>query len=95
MCTQYVYTKEVVMRASILDLRRRMAEVLRALERNEPVVILYRGREKAILLPKVSPRQAPISAKDHAAFGMWSDREDMKNVAAYVQRLRKGRFGAA
>ena len=83
------------MRASILDLRRRMAEVLRALDRNEPVTILYRGREKAILVPKGSAQQAPLAAKDHSAFGMWSDRKDMEDVAAYVQRLRKGRFDVA
>lgn len=31
------------MEASILDLRRRMADVLRGLDRNESVKILYRG----------------------------------------------------
>jgi len=83
------------MKASILDLRRRMAEVLRALERNERVIILYRGREKAILVPRGTPRDDSPSAKDHAAFGMWSDRKDMEDVSAYVRRLRKGRINAA
>ncbi|MBI2192911.1 MAG: hypothetical protein HYU36_13105 [Planctomycetes bacterium] len=39
------------MKASFLDLRRRMREVLRALERNESVTILYHGKEKAVLHP--------------------------------------------
>ena len=38
------------MKASILDLRRRMSEVLKALERNEDVTILYRGKKKGIEL---------------------------------------------
>ena len=36
------------MKASILDLRRRMKDVLLALDRNESVTIFYRGKEKAI-----------------------------------------------
>jgi hypothetical protein len=32
------------------------------------------------------------SAKSHPAFGMWKDRKDMKDVAAYVRRLRRGRY---
>lgn len=35
------------MKVSILDLRRRMKDVLRALDRNESVTIYYRGNEKA------------------------------------------------
>ena len=39
------------MKASMLDLRRRMRDVLRALDRNESVTIYYRGKEKAVLSP--------------------------------------------
>ena len=39
------------MRATILDLRRRIPEVLRALDRHERVTILYRGKERAVLIP--------------------------------------------
>lgn len=78
------------MKASILDLRRRMKDVLLALDRNESVTIFYRGKEKAIL----SPCQQRInkSVKDHEAFGMWRDRKDMADVDAYVRNLRKGRL---
>jgi hypothetical protein len=80
------------MKATILDLRRRMGEILKALERNEPVTILYRGRRKGILYPAghVNRKKRPII--EHEAFGMWKDREDMKDVDAYVRRLRKGRI---
>jgi antitoxin (DNA-binding transcriptional repressor) of toxin-antitoxin stability system len=82
------------MKASIIDLRRRMAEVLKALDRNECVKILYRGRERALLIPveKRYGKRRPIT--EHAAFGMWKDRDEIGDVAAHVRRLRKGRFRA-
>ena len=83
------------MKASILDLRRRMAEVLRALDRNEPVKILYRGRQRAILLPTRNGRQANLTVKEHPAFGMWKDHEELQDVPAHVRKLRKPRFHAA
>ena len=76
------------MKVSILDLRRRMKDILLALDRNESVIILYRGNEKAILSPIRQRTRKPV--KDHEAFGMWRDREDMADVDAYVRNLRKG-----
>jgi len=81
-------------KASILDLRRRMAEVLRALERSEPVTILYRGKEKGVLYPASARKQATGPVAEHAAFGMWRDREDLQDVDRAVRELRKGRFDA-
>ena len=79
------------MKASILDLRRRMADVLRALDRNEPVKILYRGKEKAVLIPANRTTTQAGSAMEHPAFGMWKDRLDNEDVLAYIRRLREGR----
>jgi antitoxin (DNA-binding transcriptional repressor) of toxin-antitoxin stability system len=81
------------MQASILDLRRRMPEVLRALDRNERVTIFYRGKERAVLVPSrsVSAHMANRKAAHHAAFGMWADRNDLVNVALHVRTLRRGR----
>ncbi|MXW77464.1 MAG: type II toxin-antitoxin system Phd/YefM family antitoxin [Gemmatimonadetes bacterium] len=76
------------MKASITDLRRRMKDILLALDRNESVTILYRGKEKAILSPIRQRTRKPV--KDHEAFGMWRDRKDMADVDAYVRNLRKG-----
>jgi len=56
------------MKASILDLRRRMSEVLRALENNEPVTILHRGREKGVIYPAVRPGST-VPVAEHPAFG--------------------------
>ena len=83
------------MKASIVDLRRRMAEVLKALDRNEPVKILYRGRERAVLIPVDRTQGEKKPVKEHTAFGMWKDHDQLQDVAAHVRRLRKGRFHAA
>lgn len=82
------------MEASILDLRRRMADVLRALDRNESITILYRGRQRAILIPSGPPngQRRPVSSL--AAFGMWKDHSELRDVDAHVRKLRRARFNA-
>lgn len=42
------------MKATILDLRYRMNEVLKAIERNEKVSISYHGKEKGVIISGVS-----------------------------------------
>jgi antitoxin (DNA-binding transcriptional repressor) of toxin-antitoxin stability system len=82
------------MEASILDLRRRMAEVLRSLDRNERVKILYRGRQKAILIPANSAGKKRHSVSSHPAFGMWKDNPALEDASGYVRKLRKRRHDA-
>jgi antitoxin (DNA-binding transcriptional repressor) of toxin-antitoxin stability system len=82
------------MKASILDLRRRMRSILDALERNEPVTILYRGKEKGVILPCGHDKRRPGAVAAHPAFGMWKDREDTADVGQFVRRLRAGRTHA-
>ena len=80
------------MKASIIDLRRRMKDVLRSLERNETVTVLYRGKAKAVMIPAGKELGQMPLLTEHKAFGMWRDREDMKDVDRYVRGIRKGRF---
>lgn len=62
---------------------------------NETITVYYRGRPKAVMLPVGGEAGKPtIKAEDQPAFGMWADREDMKDAAGYVRGLRKGRYGA-
>lgn len=79
------------MKASILDLRRRMKDVLRALEHNEIVTVTHRGREKGVLCPARAGRRLAGRAAEHPAFGMWRNRADLKDVGGAVRRLRKAR----
>jgi antitoxin (DNA-binding transcriptional repressor) of toxin-antitoxin stability system len=80
------------MKASIVDLRYRMKDVLRAIDRGETVTVLYRGKEKAQLVPIGSKKKPKMKVRNHPAFGMWADREDMKDPAAYVRKIREPRF---
>ena len=82
------------MRASILDFRKRMKEILRALDQNEPVTILYRGKPKGVIYPFRVREDTCPTAKEHPAFGIWNDRDDLDDVSGFVDRVRKGRFGA-
>ncbi|HUW85071.1 MAG TPA: hypothetical protein VMZ31_20000 [Phycisphaerae bacterium] len=81
------------MKASFVDLRKKSAEIIRALERNEPVTVLYRGRARAIMQPVGGEAKRAGKAKDHPAFGLWADRKDLGDVGRHVRKLRKGRFG--
>lgn len=80
------------MKASIVDLRRRMREVLQALDRNEPVTIMYRGKQKALLVPVAQGEPAATPLREYEAFGIWKDREDLQDVDEFVSTLRRGRY---
>jgi prevent-host-death family protein len=79
------------MKATVLDLRYRTKDVLKAVERGETVTVLYRGKEKALIQPiRPAPRLRKLS--DDKAFGIWKDRKDLRDVSAFVGKLRKSRF---
>lgn len=77
------------MKASIVDLRYRMKEVLKAVDRGETVTVLYRGKEKAKLVPIKAAK--PERIREHPAVGMWKDRKDMRDPAGWVGKLRQAR----
>ncbi len=80
------------MEATYVDLRRRTREVMAAIDRNETVTITYRGRPKAVITP-IRPQKPTLEeARRHPAFGMWKDREDMKDPSAWVRNLRRSRI---
>ncbi|MCL2648966.1 MAG: hypothetical protein FWD61_18530 [Phycisphaerales bacterium] len=81
------------MKASILDLRRRMPDILKALERRESVIISYRGKDRALLTPL--PGETKASLADllaDPAFGLWKDRAEYADPVAAVRRMRKRRY---
>lgn len=77
------------MKASIVDLRYHMADVLKALERNEIVQVLYRGAVKAQMVPVTQKREALKSVSEHAFFSM---NDENASVAQKMEDLRGGRF---
>jgi prevent-host-death family protein len=78
------------MKATIVDLRYRMNEVLKALERKERVTITHHGKVKGVIEP-LQMRKA-IKVKDHPFFGMRS--EESRSVEALMDDLRGGRYRA-
>ena len=78
------------MQASILDLRKHMGKVLKALDMNETVTLTYRGKKKAEIIP--TEQGSNIDLTDNDAFGMWA--EQTKDVDTLVRNLRKGRSNA-
>ena len=75
------------MKASIVDLRYRMSDVLKALERSEDVDILYHGRVKGILTTKRSHPTGKVA--EHAYFNM---RCRKGSVDSDMEALRGGRY---
>lgn len=79
------------MKATMLDLRRRTKDIIRALDRGESVTLTYRGKEKGVIVPSGQRKRKYRSAADHPAVGMWKDREDMKDPSAWVRKIRRSR----
>ena len=77
------------MQAKIVDLRYRMNDVLKALERNEEVSILYHGQLKGIIRPAKSSFIGAI--KDHPFFNMHTTEQ---TVEEQMEELRGGRYRA-
>lgn len=77
------------MKATVVDLRYKMNDVLKALDRNEKVTVLYRGKVKGILIPSGKKTQMKIT--DHPFFGM-SSQTIKKAVLDDIADLRGSRY---
>lgn len=78
------------MKATVLDLRYKMNEVLKALDKREKVTLLYHGRVKGTIYPE--GEKGRIKVEDHPFFGM-NARED-RSVSQRVEALRRSRSDA-
>jgi hypothetical protein len=76
------------MKATVVDLRYKMNDVLKALDRNERVTVLYRGKEKGVLVPTREKKH--LNVKEHPFFGMSS--QDSKSVSDIMKELRRPRY---
>jgi hypothetical protein len=78
---------EVCMKATVVDLRYHMNEVLKALDRNENVSVLYHGKVKGVITPVNSVVETRIA--EHPFFGM---RSSTASVDQVMSDLRGGRY---
>ncbi len=77
------------MEAKIVDLRYRMKDVLKALDKNEEVKVLYHGKLKGIIVPAKKDTHKKVT--DHPFFGMSSDTAS-KSVLDELDDLRSERI---
>ncbi len=76
------------MKASIVDLRYKMNDILKALDRNEKITILYHGKIKGIISPILNKKNKKV--RDHRFFGMYENNK--KSVAQEMDDLRQSRY---
>ncbi len=81
-----IHIKEKEMNASVVDLRYKMKDILKALDRKEEVNIIYHGKVKGVIKPVEAKSRKKISAHDF--FGMTPDID----VAEEMKKLRGGRY---
>lgn len=72
------------------ELRFHTKELLESVSRGEEVVITFRGKPYAKLVPFQESKKNQEINKE--LFGIWKDRDDMEDVDSYVRRIRKERF---
>ncbi len=65
---------------------------MKAIERGEEVVITYRGKPKARIIPISDSKNRKIDLQSHPAFGMWKDNDKVKDIDKYIRTIRKGRY---
>ena len=77
------------MKATAKDLRFQSRELLNTVNRGEEVVITYRGKPCAKLVPY---RTEKGKNREDELFGIWKEYEDVQNIEEYVRNLRKNRL---
>ncbi|MCD6271647.1 MAG: type II toxin-antitoxin system prevent-host-death family antitoxin [Deltaproteobacteria bacterium] len=77
------------MKATAKDLRFHSKELIDSVTRGEEVIITFRGKPCAKLVPYREPKN---KKKENELFGMWKDNDMIEDVNAYARNLRKGRF---
>lgn len=77
------------MKASVVDLRYKMKDILLALKRKESVTILSHGKVKGTIIP-VRSEVSKKEMKKHSFFGMYND--NTQDVESVMQDLRGGRY---
>lgn len=80
------------MQASVVDLRYHMKEVLRALDRNEEITVLYHGKRKAKLIPIQAQKIFLAKVAQHPFFGMLKNEKG--SVSQMMDKLRGSRYDA-
>jgi len=76
------------MKATAKDLRFHSTELLNTVKRGEEVIITYRGKPCAKLVP-ITAAETAVAPND--LFGIWKDNEQVEDVESHVRNIRQGR----
>lgn len=76
------------MKATAKDLRFHSKDLLDSVNRGEEVVITFRGKPCAKLVPY---QEKKTKMGERELFGIWKDNDASQNVDEYVRNLRRGR----
>jgi prevent-host-death family protein len=77
--------------ATAKSLRFHTGKILEATMRGENVTITYRGKPAAKIIPISKKDKTQETKPTHHLFGIWKDRNDVKDVDSHIRELRKGR----
>ncbi len=77
------------MQATAKDLRIHTKELIECVNRGEEVIITFRGKKCARLVPFQSKKQNDIPV--NPLRGIWKNHAESEDVNAYMDQLRKGR----
>ena len=77
------------MKATAKDLRFNSKGLLDAVNSGEEVVITFRGKPCAKLIPY---REKNTDIIKNELFGIWKDNDMVQDIDEYVRGLREGRF---
>jgi prevent-host-death family protein len=82
-----------VMQVSVKELRKQPGRILSIAGAGNDITITVRGKPAAKIVPLDydAPKEARADDEESLAFGMWKDREDMKDPLAFIANIRKGR----
>ena len=72
------------------ELRFHTKKLLESVSRGEEVIITFRGKPCAKLVPIKESKRNLRDTKE--LFGIWKDRTDLDDVNSYVRNIRKERF---
>jgi prevent-host-death family protein len=79
------------MQVTVKELRRQPGRIISMVASGNDITITLRGKPAARIVPLDFAPEQKNEDTETIAFGMWRNREDMKDPSAFVTELRKGR----
>jgi prevent-host-death family protein len=73
------------------QLRIQPGRIIAQVNNGQEITITYRGKACAKIIPINAKKTINLDDADNELFGMWKDRNDMKDVEQYARNKRKGR----